>query len=158
MVKVNVDDIFDVFNLPRRTEASEHLVSIRLAITINLKLEKQSVLEQIEVYKTVWYDIAAEYQSTKHDYVVEYCKSGSPHIHGTMECMIPHKAYIDYPDEQILRMFAKSIFLKLPKKYYKQFGKAKINEFFGVFKTPAVCVKMPRILSSGWEDYKKKTQ
>lgn len=151
-------DIYDVFDIePPSTQdlASEYLVSICLAITINLKYEKEYV-QMLDTYKELWRNIAAEYKAINSHYVVEKCKSGAPHIHGTMKIRIPAKAYYEYPDEEILRMIAKSIFLKLPKKYYKQFGRAKIDTFFRTYDTPAVYIKMPYILSSGWEEYKQK--
>lgn len=150
-----LDDVFDLRSGATQDLASEYLVSLSLAITVNLKYERP-YMEMIETYKDIWASIAAEYEAQYSHYVVENCKSGAPHIHGTMTVKVHSNAYYNYSETELLRMFAKSIFVKLPKKYYKQFGKAKINEFFRIFDSPAVYLKIPKVLSEGWEIYKHK--
>lgn len=154
-------DIFEVFDIeakPAQELASEHLVSLRLAITINLGLKDKPVTEQIAIYKTLYDEFLREYNATNIDNVIEYCKSGLPHLHATVKVSVSSKMYYEYSNEEILRMFAKTIFIKLPKRFYRQFGKAKINDYHRIFETPAVYIKMPSVLSEGWAVYCKKTR
>lgn len=162
------EDFKEIFNEPKiatpcaQALAAEHLVSIRIAVTINIPpnskdYKRLDVPAKVNMYKELWRTLCIEYETYRDDYVIEYCKSGEPHLHGTLFFRM-HPNIVTYPDREVLRMVAKSIFMKLPRSAYKQFANAKINEYFNIFNTPAVCLKMPQVLSEGWSDYMKKTQ
>lgn len=160
-----LDDVFDLKSGAKNdTCCHSYLVSpsitVDLAVTINLppkckEYKSLSLLEKINVYKELWNTICVEYNALQSHYVVEYCKSGEPHIHGTIKMQL-HSNVCSYDSIEICRMVAKSIFLKLPRSAFKQFGKAKLNSYFNIFDSPAVYIKMPQILSQGWEEYKQK--
>lgn len=151
-------DIYDVFDIKARDEHPAQLGSFfncNVELTINIKQDKMTMIEHIDVYKELFENLKAEYNATAGAYEIEYCKSGQLHIHGWMDINLHINVY-QYDTSEILRMIAKSIFIKLPKKYYKQYAKADVNETIKRFKSPAVVLNLKNLLSRQWVEYIEK--
>lgn len=154
----DVDSIFELNGGAAQELASEHLADhfdINIEMTINLPItawKHATLIQKVETLKSLHRDLLAEYNSTTGAYTIEYCKSGEPHIHAYMNIKL-HYNFYQYGNEEILKMFAKSIFLKLPKKLYKQFSKAEVNTHLNRFRSPAVVLNIKNVLSKGWVDY-----
>lgn len=175
MTKKSITDwnyVLDVFDLPAEpTAEAQGLAPEHLAvpyenldnyytnvyeITINIPMEGLSVVEQKTVYELVWKHLLSLHKIKAEQYFIEYCKSGQMHIHGYVE-MYHHANTSTLDDQYFMEMIARDIFLKLPKKYWKQQKKAVIHPFFRMYKTPAVCINIKDILSSNWLKYITKT-
>lgn len=151
-MKYSWKDFEEIFSVKLNSERNlAELQKIVLEVTINIKQDRMSLLEHLEVYKSLWNDVKKEYDGDG-IYFVEYCSSGQAHIHGYLEVYVLPEI-INYDTSELLRMFARSYFLKLPRKYFKQFANAKINEYFKLIKTPAVTINIKNILCSNWQDY-----
>lgn len=153
------EDIFNINLNQRRDEAPEYLAVV-VELTINLPsnskdLKQLNLLQKTNILKEIFQNFKEEYKATSGSHEIEYCKTGEPHLHGFLETQLHPNVY-SYETSELLRMFAKSIFLKLPKSIYKQFAKADINEYLKRFKSPAVCLNLKNILSHGWTDYMQK--
>lgn len=150
-------DIFEVFNLPRRAEAPEHLAVMQqyYEVTINIKQDKMTLLEHINVYKNVWAHLKNIYNIKEDLYFIEYCKSGQPHLHGYVRISYPINA-MQIDDEHFLRDISKTVFKLLPKKYWKQHVNAKYFPSMAKLISPALCLNMKNYLSTNWVDYIKK--
>lgn len=150
-----LDELRDVFDFDTRCQ--NHLVSLHLAVTINLPIRNKdykflSLLEKIEIYKKLFNSLILEYNAKHSQYTIEYTQRGEPHLHGTLEIQVLPEV-LSYDTKEILRMVAKTLFLQLPRSIYKQWANAKINEYFGIFDSPAVYLKLPKVLSQGWTEY-----
>lgn len=152
--------IDELYGTPAQPLAGEHLVSLQLAVTINLPYKNRdyknlSLIEKINIYKDLFNTLILEYNAKYSHYQIEYTQKGEPHLHGIVEMRVLPEI-LAYDTKEILRMVARTIFLKLPKNCFKQWSNAKINEYFGIFDSPAVYLKLPKILSQGWTDYIEK--
>lgn len=159
--------ISEYFAGSRRTEASEALAVSTLdsdnsytqvfEITVNLN-ENLPILEYINVYKELWEHLLEQYKVVDRQlYFIEYCKSGKPHLHGYMEVRYHIETLFALSDQTMLRNFARTIYLKLPTKYWKQFkNKLKYNSAYRKLKAPAICLSLNNIVSTNWENYIKK--
>lgn len=161
-------DIYDVFDLPKpiTVETSDFTSRVSLAlakevfqyvyeITINYPIDQMSMAQHIQSYKYIWEELKKVYKVTRDSYFIEYCKSGQAHLHGYIEIEYPANAF-KYEDEHFLKDVAKTIFKKLPKKYYKQFHNAKIIPYYRQLKTPALLLNLKNILETNWVNYIKK--
>lgn len=166
-----LDDVFDLCLSKTQGVAPEYLAVVEsiddqfkvcLELTIsypqnNKEYQKLELLEKIECYRNLFNNFKRVCGATAGTYEIEYHKNGNPHMHGFVECYIPINI-IHYPIQEVLRMFAKNIFLMLPKATYKQFANAEINPYFKRFKSPAVCINLKEnILQHGWKNYMEKT-
>lgn len=124
-------------------------------ITINLKPQKMKIVEMICFYKELWQRLAEKYRSTKHLYFVEYCLSGTPHIHGYLQVDYPY-AFWKYDEKFFLDEINRTIFMMLPKHYWMQYTKKIKYLPFSETQTPAVHVALRNILSTNWENYIQK--
>lgn len=168
-IKLPIMDILDdVFDLRMKStegnskNSPEYLAvpyRICLEITINLPIsvfsKKIELIDKINLYKNLFEELKKEYNVKSASYEIEYCKSGEPHMHAYIECFL-HSNFMFYEDEHILKMFAKSIFKKLPKKIYIQLSRAKIDAPIRRLKTAALCLNLKNIISQNWENYIKK--
>lgn len=127
-------------------------------ITINYPAPELYLLEHIQTYKDLWAQIKSEYDSYNDYYVIEYCKTGQPHLHGYMSMDYNIKT-MAFEDELFLEALFKSILKKLPKKLFKMnMNKRIYNPGFRRLKSPAICLNMKNLLSHNWENYIEKTR
>lgn len=162
MTEYDPYDVFDiVVPLGRRDEAPEHLaeplISYNIEITIALPQNCKDyrylpLLDKIKSYANVFENIKAEYRAQSGFYTIEYHANGEPHLHGYLDIQL-HVNTFTYDIEDILKMIARSIFLKLPKVLFKQFAKADVNPYLKRFKSPAVCLNIKNVLQKEWVDY-----
>lgn len=110
------------------------------------------LLQKMERLKMISQEIVKEYTAVRGSYQLELCKSGEPHLHGYMEVELP-AFFFGVLDCEILRMFAKTIFMQLPRPCYKQFATADINSYLRRFNSPAVVLNLKNCLEQGWVDY-----
>lgn len=145
--------------------ADEHLAVVQtnnheklyqvVEITLNIRQDKMSLLQHISAYKELWRIFKDEYKGRDDKYYIEYCKSGQPHLHGYMTIEL-HQNVFFYSTTELLKMLAKTFYLNLPRKYYKQLANAKINEVWKMFKAPAVTLNLKNFLYKNWEEYIEK--
>lgn len=157
------EEWIDELYAPAQAFTAEHLaetiadeqISQVVEITINIPKDKMQLLQHIDLYKDIWSYFKKQYKGYDDKYVIEYCKSGQPHLHGYMTIDL-NSNVINYPTEELLKMLAKTIYLILPRKYYKQLNNAHINEYFKLFKAPAVTLNLKNLLYKNWCDYIEK--
>lgn len=154
-------DPFDVFDIKRRDNevTLEHL-AVTLEITIALPQKDKhyrclSLPEKVNVYKNLWSNFCCEYNATEGCHQIEYHSSGEPHLHGYAKINLSPKHW-DYSTTELLRMIARSLFLKMPKSAFKQFARAEINEYYKRFRSPAVTINVKTYLSTEWLNYMNK--
>lgn len=163
MMEYDPYDVFDISNdstVTAQDLASEHLAelcfSVEITINIPPKVQaKLTLVEQISMYRNLFESLKLEYNAPRGTNTIEYCKSGYPHLHGWIDIKLPANVY-QYDDREILRMIAKSIYLKLPKCLYKQFANAIIDGNFRRLKTPLLCLNLKNVLSQEWVNYIQK--
>lgn len=155
------DEIFGINSGAAQALAAEHLAdttdyfSNTYEITINIKQDKMSKLEHLQVYKDIWAHLLKQYNVVNHSYHVEKCESQQFHIHGYMTVKHHINSYC-YEDSFFLRAFAKQIFLILPRKYWKQYINAKYDGALRRLKCPAVCLNLKNVISQNWTNYIEK--
>lgn len=115
-----------------------------------------SLIQKMERLKMISEEIVKEYQTVRGSYRIEYCKSGEPHLHGFLEVELPPQ-FFAVLDCEILRMFAKTIFMQLPRPCYKQFATASIHSYLRRFTSAAVVLNLKNCLEQGWVDYINKS-
>lgn len=152
----------DLAEICLKNKARDETESYTLELTINCppsakEYKKLSLLAKIEYYKALFDAFCKEHNAGQSQYIIEYCRSGNPHLHAYVNVKIPSKIMFA-GTEELLRMFARFIFLQLPRTCFKQFATAKIDERLKVFTSPAVHINMKDYLSQGWVDYMNKTQ
>jgi len=124
-------------------------------ITLNVN-ENIDLPSHITLYKTVWAQVLKAYKCVKNLYYIEYCKSGQPHLHGYIEIEY-HVNSLKYDDEHFIRDLARTIFLSLPKRLWKQFkNKFVINNHLRRGKSAALCLNMKNFIHTNWDRYIKK--
>lgn len=150
------DEIFGLDSKNTQSLADEYLaVTLELTIAIpqNIKEYKTlTLLEKINVYRNLFDNFKTEYNSISGAYQIEYHQNGNPHLHGYIEVLL-HPNTFNYPTVEILRMFAKSIFLMMPRSVFRQFRTADVNEHLKRFKSPAVVINIKNLLSKEWVNY-----
>lgn len=154
--------IEDVFDLPNTAQGftPEHLAETKVTLEVTLNVPRYklynslSLTEKTELYKNIWETLKQTLPSkdVKSFYVIEYCRSGEPHLHG----------YFTFYTTQhiqggLVMDFVKSYYKQLPKVYYKQISQHPYNEYYDRFCAPAICVNYKKILHINWETYIKKT-
>lgn len=156
------DEIFGFTAEQAQGFTPEHLAelcTITIELTLAHPLTKQyknlTLLQKVDVHRQLFDNLKAEYKATSGSHEIEYHVSGLPHLHGYLTVPL-HANHYAYPDDELLRMFAKSIFLKLPKSVYKQFSNAKVDGYLRRFKSPAVVINLKNMLETGWTDYMTK--
>lgn len=157
------DDFAEIFGIDwnRSISLADTTNAYRVTIeyTINLSpsvLKKLSLIEKVRMYKEIHENLKAEYRG-EGIYTIEYCKSGEPHIHGYLDINLSPQQWL-MEDKLILQMLAKSIYLKLPRSVFKQYGSMKYDYGIRRLKSPAVCLNLKNCISKGWIDYIEKTQ
>lgn len=150
------DDVFGFTSEGAQSLADEQyavVVEITISYPQKCKYYKTLTLQQkINCYIELFNNLKAEYNATSGEYCIEYHVNKEPHLHGHIEVNLPANTF-NYSTSEMLRMFAKSIYLKLPKSCYKQFAKADINEYLKRFKAPAVCLNIKNVLKKEWVNY-----
>lgn len=136
---------------------------ITLEITINVQrnaaeYKKLGLPGKIKYLYEVFRNFCKEYGSKNCHHVIEYCQDGEPHLHGYASVVLPDKVMAVGGIEQVLRMYARSLFLHLPRVMFKQFGTAQIDTRLKRYKTAGLCINMKSVLEQGWTEYMNKTQ
>jgi len=168
LYKMSDLDVFDIFDIEAQSLADEQfaepLVNSKYVIELTLNMPyhipffKKKTIDQKKHYLIILFlNLCCEYNSKCYKYVIEYCVSGEPHLHAFMETELSSKLWT-YGITEILRMFAKSIFMKLPKSMYKQFASAEILHHIQRFRCPAMCINLKDNFDDGWKNYIEKTQ
>lgn len=167
-----LDDVFDLYPSGAQDFTSEQYAvtlddtnnsTYKLCLELTLSLpqnnkdyKKLLLTEKIEVYRKLFEEFKLEYKAVSGSYEIEFHQNGNPHLHGHVEVRL-HNNTFNYDVEDILKMFAKSLFLRLPKACYKQLASADVQPYIKRFRSPAVCINIKNILQKGWVDYIKKT-
>lgn len=132
-----------------------------LEITINYPRSKRfmslSVQEQVQVYRDLWEKLLEKISfcgKKDNRYVIEFCKDGTPHLHGSITCYDMANHY----EMGVVSEVAKMIYLLLPKQYYKQYARGEYNHKFLRYKCHAVCINYKNVLTEGWDLYMEKTR
>lgn len=149
------EEIFGVDLHGQDQLGSYYTLVIELTIALPQKIptyRNMSLIEKIQVYKDLYNNYKAEYKATDGCYEIEYHDNGQPHLHGWLSVRLHPNTY-QYDTEELLRMFAKSIFLQLPRSCYKQFAKADVNAHLKRFKSPAVTLNLKHVLAKEWVNY-----
>lgn len=132
-----------------------------LEITLNVQrnaseYKKLSILQKKDYLSLLFKHFCDEYKAESSYHVIEYCKDGEPHLHGYVNLKIPDKV-LSCGTTEVLRMYARTIFISLPRIMYKQFATANIDIRLQRFKTTGLCINMKSVLEEGWINYMKKT-
>lgn len=163
------EDFNEIFGLTNEicSEAQESTLAVDstwqyLCIEITIALPQKhkeyrnlTLHEKMNVYENMWENLKAEYNAQSGAYAIEYHDNGFPHIHGYLHVKL-HPNTFNYETKEILKMFAKSVFLKAPRSLYKQFINAEINEYLRRFKSPLVTLNIKNYLSKEWVNYMEK--
>lgn len=152
----------DLAEICLKNKEQDETETTYLELTVNVpprskEYNKLSVLEKVRYYQLLLDLFCKQYNAVNSYHTIEYCKNGNPHMHAYIELEVPSKIYIAGTAE-VLRMFAKTIFLELPRQCYKQWSCAKIDERLKLISTPSVHINIKNSLSQGWVDYINKDQ
>jgi len=125
-------------------------------LTLNIPRKRMSLLQHIEVYRTVISEVKKNFWVVRSFEAIEYCKSGQPHMHAYLD--IGYKEHhAAFSDKQLCESLVQFIYKLLPRVYYKQFtSKGCWNPLLRRWKherTSAVCVNMKEFLHCNWEKY-----
>lgn len=149
----------EIFGLPQALAAEDlaalYTISIELTIALpqNCRQYRElTLLEKVNCYHKLWNHFKKEYKASKGSYTIEYHRNGNPHLHGYLEVNL-HPNMYHYDTAHILRMFAKTLFLEMPKSLYKQYTKADVNEYLRRFKSPAVTLNLKEYIHKNWVNY-----
>lgn len=132
-----------------------------LEITINVQrnareYKRLNILQKKEYLSALFKHFCEEYKAESSYHVIEYCKDGEPHLHGYVNVKIPDKV-LSIGITEVLRMYARTLYLELPRVMFKQWATADIDIHLSRFRATGVCINMKSVLEQGWEDYIKKT-
>lgn len=135
---------------------ADNTIKFIYEITLNINEPTLSLVQIIDVYKTVWAHLTNIYKTTREMYYIEYCKSGNPHLHGYIEVEYPINIMM-VDDRYMIEDVAINTIKKLPRKYYKQYlNKRKFYPHYRLLKMPCLCINLKNFLSDGWINYIQK--
>lgn len=164
-----LDDMFDTRSQRKSLADDAQLAGMSISkytsktleITLNVQrnsaeYKKLNIEQKKEYLSEIFGQFCKEFMAESSYHVIEYCKDGEPHLHGYVNLRIPDKI-MSYGITEILRMYARAFYMRLPRIMFKQWATADINIHLSRFKATGLCINMKSYLEQGWQDYMKKT-
>lgn len=86
--------------------------------------------------------------------MIEFCKTGVPHIHGYVMFETPIGAI--FYEEGIMTEIARQVYLCLPRSSFKYWVRNHYERHIRRWKSPALCLNLKNVLGDGWTSYVNK--